>query len=226
MVADLPGVRIGANCEIAIESPDGYGEYKSRIEDMDGDRLTLAMPSLRGAYVIPSMDDLLQVILPTSGGGSLFMEGEVVGRQTQPYPMIVMRVLGVGQQQSRGFFRVNVVLRPTDCAVWDRTGGTDEAFWRPVRASVQDMSGGGIGMLADEDIPQGTRMRVRFPLPYGGGECIGTGEVKMCRPHRGSSRSPRWILGLQLDQMARRERERLIKGVHRFQAEERRIGAL
>ena len=227
MVANLPGVRIGANCEIAIESPDGYGEYKSRIEDLEADRLTLAMPTQRGAYVIPSNGDPLQVILPTAGGGTLFLDGEVLGRQSQPIPMIVIRVLAVGQQQSRGFFRINVVVHPTECAVWDHSDGPDEAFWRPVRAIVQDMSGGGVGMLGDESIPTGSRMRIRFPLPFGGGECNGTGELKMCRPHRGSTaKQARWILGLQMDQIARRERERLIKAVHRFQAEERRIGAI
>jgi c-di-GMP-binding flagellar brake protein YcgR len=227
MVANLPGVRIGANVEIAIESADGYGEYKSRIEDMEEDRLTLAMPTHRGSYVVPRTDDPLSVILPRPGAGTLFMECEVLGKQSQPIPLVVVRVVAVGQQQARGFFRVNVVIRPTECAVWDLTFGQEEAHWRPVRATVQDMSGGGIGMLADEAVPQGSRLRLRFPLPYGGGECTGVGEVKMCRPHRGSTaRHPRWILGVQLDQIARRERERLIKGVHRYQAEERRIGAI
>jgi c-di-GMP-binding flagellar brake protein YcgR len=227
MVASLPGVRIGANCEIAIESADGYGEYKSRIEDLEEDRLTLAMPTHRGSFVVPRTDDPLQVIVPTPGGGTLFLECEVLGRQNQPIPLVMVRVLAVGQQQSRGFFRINVTVRPTECAVWDIGSGPEDSFWRPVRAIVQDMSGGGIGMLADEAVPVGARMRLRVPLPYGGGECVGTGEIKMCRPHRGSSaRNPRWIVGVQLDQIARRERERLIKGVHRYQAEERRIGAI
>ena len=232
MVANLPGVRIGAVCEIAIESADGYGEYKSRIEDFQDDRMTVAMPTHRGAFVIPAIGDPLDVIVPTGTGGTLFLESEVLGRQSEPLPLLNVRVLSVGQRQSRGYYRIlDLKLQPTECAVWDISDGRDDAFWRPVRALVQDMSGGGIGLLADEEMPVGSRARVRFPLPFGGGECIGIGEVKMCRPHgaRGavvSSRreGQRWIIGLQMDEIPRRTRERLIKAVHRYQAEERRVG--
>ena len=232
MVANLPGVRIGAVCEIAIESADGYGEYKSRIEDIQEDRMTVAMPTHRGAFVIPAIGDPLDVIVPTGTGGTLFLESEVLGRQSEPLPLLNVRVLSVGQRQSRGYYRIlDLKIQPTECAVWDISDGRDDAFWRPVRAMVQDMSGGGIGLLADEEMPVGSRARVRFPLPFGGGECIGIGEVKMCRPHgaRGAATSTRrdnqrWIIGLQMDEIPRRTRERLIKGVHRYQAEERRVG--
>lgn len=232
MVASLPGIRIGASCEIAIESADGYGEYKSRIEDFQEDRLTLAMPSHRGTFVIPSIGDPIEVIVPTPGGGTLFLESEVTQRQSQPLPLVIVRVLSVGQRQTRGYFRIlNLTVRPTECALWDISAGRDDSFWRPVRATIQDMSGGGVGMLADEEMSVGSRVRVRFPLPYGGGECFGIGEVKMCRPHctRGgggrSVHTERWIVGLQMDEITRRTRERLIKAVHRYQAEERRVGA-
>ncbi|HET7768616.1 MAG TPA: flagellar brake protein [Chloroflexota bacterium] len=232
MVANLPGVRIGAVCEIAIESADGYGEYKSRIEDLQDDRLTVAMPTHRGAFVIPAIGDPLDVIVPTPGGGTLFLESEVLGRQSEPLPLLNVRVVSVGQRQARGYYRVtNLTVRPTECAVWDISDGRDEAFWRPVRAIVQDMSGGGCGLLADEEMPVGSRARIRFPLPFGGGECVGIGEVKMCRPHgsRGGINSARrgeqrYIVGLQMDEITRRTRERLIKAVHRYQAEERRVG--
>ena len=232
MVANLPGVRVGAVCEIAIESADGYGEYKSRIEDFQDDRMTVAMPTHRGAFVIPAIGDPLDVIVPTGTGGTLFLESEVLGRQSEPLPLLNVRVLSVGQRQSRGYYRIlDLKLQPTECAVWDISDGRDDAFWRPVRAVVQDMSGGGIGLLADEEMPVGSRARVRFPLPFGGGECVGIGEVKMCRPHgaRGAAisskrDSQRWIIGLQMDEIPRRTRERLIKGVHRYQAEERRVG--
>ena len=232
MVTSLPGVRIGATCEIAIESPDGYGEFKSRIEDLQEDRLTVAMPTHRGAFVIPAIGDPIEIIVPTPGGGQLFLESEVLGRQSEPLPLLNVRVLAVGQRQSRGYYRImNLTVRPTECALWDMTYGRDDAFWRPVRAIVQDMSGGGVGLLADEEMPVGSRTRIRIPLPFGGGECIGIGEVKMCRPHgtRGGGNSrrgtgDRWIVGLQMDEITRRTRERLIKAVHRYQAEERRVG--
>ena len=234
MVASLPGIRIGATCEVATESADGYGEYKSRIEDFQEDRITVAMPTHRGAFVIPSIGDPIELIVPTPGGGMLFLESEVVQRQSQPLPLLVVRVLAVGQRQSRGYFRIYLTLRPTECALWDLSDGREEAFWRPVRAIIQDMSGGGIGLLADEELPVGARVRVRFPLPVGGGECVGIGESKMCRPQTQpgaagarttSARGGRWIVGLQMDEITRRTRERLIKAVHRHQAEERRTGA-
>src|SRR5688572_32414600 len=106
MVANLPGVRIGAICEIAIESADGYGEYKSRIEDFADDRMTLAMPTHRGAFVIPAIGDPLDVIVPTPGGGTVFLESEVLGRQSEPLPLLNVRVNSVGQRQARGYYRI------------------------------------------------------------------------------------------------------------------------
>lgn len=225
MVAALPGLRAGLNCVIAIESADGFGEYKSRVEDFEGDRLMLAMPSSRGALIVPSTGDALQIQVPISGGATIFLDGEVVGRVTQPVPIVVVRVLAVGQQQARGYFRINIVVRPLDCVLWDISGGPEQAFWRPVKATIQDMSGGGVGLQADEAVPEGARMKVRFPLPYGGGECAAAGEVKLSRAVQQGNRGTRWTLGLQFSEINRRSRERLIKAIHRYQAEERRLTA-
>jgi c-di-GMP-binding flagellar brake protein YcgR len=227
MVAALPGVRIGQNCEVAVEGADGYGEYKTYIEDLRDDRLVVAMPTSRGQYVNPSTGTRLELRVPTPGGGTLYLDCELVARQTSPVPMLVLRVIAVGQQQSRGYFRIPVVVRPFDCAVWDHAGGPEFAHWRPVRVAIQDLSGGGAGLLADEQLPEGARVRLRFPVPFGGGECAATGQVKMSRRHGVSqaTREPRWIAGVQFDEITRQAREGIVKAVHRIQAEERRAAA-
>lgn len=227
MVANLPGIRPGAICEIGIESPDGYAEFRTRVEDYDEGRLVLGMPSKRGTFIPLMIGDPVQVMVPAQAGGTLFLEGQITGRRLEPLPLISVEILSVGLQQSRGYFRINLVVRPTECSVWDVSVGPNDAFWRPVRATVQDMSGGGVGLLADEPVQTGSKLRIRFPLPVGGGECNGSGEVKLCRPHRAGDGGPaRWIVGVQLDALTRPTRERLIKAVHRHQAEERRLGEL
>src|SRR5687768_4929145 len=118
VTTNVPGLRIGQTCDITIEAAEGGGLYKSRIEDVDGDKLSIAMPTHRGELVIPPMGRVVQIAAQTAGGGQVFIQAEVTGRQNQPFPMLTTRVISASQQQARNYFRADVTVWPSECSVW------------------------------------------------------------------------------------------------------------
>lgn len=222
MVASLPGLRIGLNCTIELDSPDAEGEeLKSRIEDMQGDEIVVSWPTKRGQNVHVAIGDMIFLSVPTAGA-TLYLDGEVSGRQMSGgMPLLVIRVLAVGRQQNRQHYRLRLSLQPLDCAVWERDFGRSEAEgqWRPISATVADISGGGIGLISDDQVASGARMRLRMPYPAGTGELIVDLRVAVCKT---TSASARFMIGTQYESLDRVERERLLRSIHRYQVEQKR----
>jgi len=233
----LPTLRVGQTCDVTIDAAQDGGQYKSRIEDVDGPKLQIAMPTRRGEPVIPPMGQQIQIVTQTSSGSSVFIQAEVTGRQSQPFPVLTVRVLSASQQQARSYFRAAVNVWPAECSVWRSppdegdagvaspaadTGGR-HAFWQPLRATVHDLSGGGAALVAHEHVHEGERVKLRFPLPHGGGEFAAAGAVRRSAALSPDQKGqPRWEIGIAFDALAADQRDRLVKAVTRVQAEERR----
>ena len=233
MVTALPGLRIGLNCTLEIDSDEAAeGEgFKSRIEDLQEDTVVVAWPTRRGQNVPISAGGMVYLTVPISDSRgqalpTLYLDAEVIARSPgglESVATITARVLAVGRQQSRAHFRLYISLQPTDCVMWFRSFGTDEAegYWKPINASVTDLSGGGVGMQSDELVPEGSRVRVRFPYPMGSGEFLLEVRVAKCITTTAGGRT-RYKLGTQFDQIDRGQRERLLRCIHRYQVEQRR----
>jgi c-di-GMP-binding flagellar brake protein YcgR len=178
----------------------------------------------------------------------VFIQAEVTGRQSQPFPVLTVKVLSASQQQARSYFRADVTVWPAECSVWGEApaehgedaaqgdghaaspvpathvpGAAHHAFWRPVHASLHDLSGGGAALLAHEHIREGERVKLRFPLPHGGGEVAVTGEVRRSVSRgRDQKGEVRWDVGVAFDNVKAELRDKVVKAVNRVQAEERR----
>src|SRR6187549_1383367 len=109
MVTSLPGLRIGLNCTIELdteEEAEAEG-LKSRIEDLHDDQVLIAWPTRRGQNVIVQVGDLVYLTVPTydSAGRALptlYLDGEVVARSpgsAEQLASLTVRVLAVGRQQ-------------------------------------------------------------------------------------------------------------------------------
>src|SRR6266508_3352366 len=114
----IPSLRVGQTVDLSIEAAEGGGQFKSRIEDVDGGKVQLAMPTQRGQLVVPAMGRIVQITTETSGGGSVFIQAEVTGRQNQPFPVFTVKILSATQQQPRSYFRADVTVWPAECSVW------------------------------------------------------------------------------------------------------------
>jgi c-di-GMP-binding flagellar brake protein YcgR len=233
VVATLPGLRVGLNCTLELDEDDvAEGEgYKSRVEDFQGDTVAVAWPTKRGQNVNVAIGDLAYITVPTydSRGQALptlYLDGEIVGRSpgtAENVAMLTIRVLAVGRQQQRAHFRLYVTFQPIDCVIWHRDFGQAEAegYWKPISAMVTDLSGGGVGLQSDDEVTEGTRVRLRFPYPMGSGDCLIEARVAKIFTSTQGGRT-RYKVGTQFEQMDRTQREKLMRCIHRYQVEQRR----
>jgi c-di-GMP-binding flagellar brake protein YcgR len=231
MVSSLPGIRVGSNCNVEIEDRE-FGEvqsYSSRIEDLEEDRLFVDWPTKKGQQVEVANGEHVHVSVPTSGGATLFLDTEIVRRipstAGNPIAQLVVRVLAVGRQQQRGHFRLPISIQPTDCAVWERAfGASDDSdgTWKPVNATIIDISGGGVGLSVSQEVPDGGKLHLRFPYPMGQGEFVGEVRVRLVVPLTGGEHH-HYKVGTAFEEgVDRMRRERLTRSIHRVQVEQRR----
>ncbi len=233
MVATLPGLRVGLNCTLELDTEEAAEgeELKSRIEDLHDDQVLIAWPTRRGQNVAAQVGDLVFLTVPTfdSRGQALptlYLDGEVLARSpgsAEGVATLTVRVLAVGRQQQRSHFRLYLTLQPIDCAVWERDFGASESegYWRPIGATVTDMSGGGFGLQSEDNVSEGSRVRLRVPYPYGSGDFIVDARVAKVFTATAAGRT-RYKVGTSFEQMDRVQRERLMRCIHRFQIEQRR----
>lgn len=233
MVANLPGLRAGVACTLELGDDDlGSEVFHTRVEDFRQDQLYLTWPSKKGQNVMIALGDPASLTISTQDSrgrqaATLYLDGEVVDRlpatSDNPVPMIVIKVLAVGRQEQRGHYRLFVSLQPIDVAIWDREfGRTDEeGFWRPINAVITDVSGGGIGLTADEEMTEGARLRIRIPYPMGVSEFIADARVVKALAISAGEKT-RYKIGSQFEAMSDQRRERLTRAIHRYQVEQRR----
>lgn len=233
MVTRLPGLRAGLICSIDIDDPVfGSEAYRSRVEEIEDDRIVVQWPSKKGQLLTLAIGDPLSLAIPTMDAlgrvdATLYLDCEVAQRiapnADNPSPLIGVRVVSVGRQQQRSSFRLALQLSPIDCAVWERDFGQTEAegTWKPINAQITDISAGGMGLRADQEVLEGSRMRLRFPYPTGVGECATDARVQAAQPLI-TGETTRYRLGLAFDNMMPAKRERVQRSIHRYQVEQRR----
>lgn len=99
--------------------------------------------------------------------------------------------------------------------------GEGEQYWQALTGVIIDISGGGVGLLADQEAPVNSKLRIRFPLPTGEEDLDVAGTVVLARP-RPMGQQTRYVLGLKFDELSAEEEERLLKANHHYQLEQRR----
>lgn len=229
MVQIPPSIKIGASTTIEVQTIDGAKEYKSRLEDLEAHFLLVSMPSERGQFVVIPSGQYVTLSVSTAAAANLFVEGEVVGRRTQPFPVLVVRPISIESNQQRLFHRVQVRIEPTGFWRWIGEGepppGTrpadDGEQWQTLHGTIVDVSGGGLGMVSDAELPREAWVQIRFPLPSTKEPFEARGQIMVARPrpHAGKTQ---YQLGVKFEHLEKREQERLVKANHQFQIEERR----
>jgi c-di-GMP-binding flagellar brake protein YcgR len=225
-------IRIGANVTIEVQTSEGAREHKSRIEDFEEGLLVVALPSERGEFVPMPAGQFVTLQVSTQSAANLFVEGEIMGRRTQPFPVMLVRPISVESNQQRNFHRVQIRIDPLGAWRWigngtpaltqrlPRSAGGDPN-WQAVHATIVDISGGGLGVVADIEIPKESWMGVRFPLPVTDDPFEAHGIVMMsrARPHSGKTE---FHVGVRFEGLSKVDQERLVKANHQYQIEERR----
>ncbi len=231
MVQIPPSIKVGATTTIEVQTTDGAREYKSRLEDIEAHLLLVSMPSERGQFVVISTGQYVTLSVSTASAANLFVEGEVVGRRTQPFPVIVVRPISIESNQQRLFHRVQVRIEPTGFWRWIGEGAPPPSAhpnqdepgetWQRLQGTIVDVSGGGVGMVSDVELPREAWVQIRFPLPATKEPFEASGQIMVARPrpHGGQTQ---YQLGVKFEGLDKKEQERLVKANHQYQIEERR----
>ena len=231
MVTQIPpSIRVGASCTIEIQTPDGAKEYKSRIEDIEGHYMLVTLPSEKGAFVEIPSGSYVNLTVGTAAGSNLFVEGEVIQRRTQPFPVLVTRPMSIESNQQRLFHRVQVRIEPQGFWRWLGTGdppagarprGGEDPSWQSVDATIVDLSGGGVGMLSHTELPREAWVHIRFPLPVSKELFDANGRIMIARP-RPHGDQVQYFLGMKFEGLDKAAQEQVVRANHQHQIEERR----
>jgi c-di-GMP-binding flagellar brake protein YcgR len=229
MVQIPPSIRIGASVSIEMQTADGAREYRSRIEDIEQGMLHVSMPSEKGQPVLIPAGQYVTLSVTTATGANLFVESEVMGRRMQPVPVVIARPISIESNQQRLFHRVNVRIEPAGIWHWLGQGDppvtskptADTASWQLVKGTILDLSGGGLGMLSEADLPKEAWVHIKFPLPISAELVDARGKVMMARP-RPHGTETRYQLGVKFEGLSKQDQERIVRANTQHQLEERR----
>jgi hypothetical protein len=215
-VRDLPGVRHGARAFL-FTAEDEEGST-TRIEDFDADWIAVARPSLDEPGGTLINGDPVEIELPVRGG-SLFLVGRVAGREVKEVPVVIVRIEEVGadpevghSREARRQFRQSLWLPLRRLAYRSQPSGE----WREVGGVVRDISGGGVSIYADDNVPLGSTVYLDCPVPL---EAAGiTGQGTVVGVHlTGSERRPHYIVNVSFESFSREDTDWLTERLHRFQ---------
>ena len=200
---------IGKRLEIFFEnSEEGTSGYTSRVEDIIGDELLVAMPlDERRVPVIPRVGENLYVLAGGDGCHYRFFSvHHSHGRHEGRIPVLHISIPEVAERfQKRGLFRIRVSLTVTVRLV-DHEGKIDA----PKRVPVVDLSGSGLSF----SWPRAVTLDSDAALEINDIPGLGTIElmtrVMRCTRIEREGDTPIYHIGVQFQSISRSMRDKII----------------
>ena len=215
-VRDLPGVRPGTKVFL-FTGQDEEG-VSTRIEDYDADWVGIVQPGYGELAEPLRTGDPVEIEIPLQGG-SLFLVGLVAGRKVNRVAMLQVRVEEVGAdpevgqtREARLHFRQSLWLPLRRFAFRQDAAGD----WHEVGGIVRDVSGGGLSIFADGEVPSGSTVYLDCPVPLESSGVTAYGTAVASR-RVGTERRPRYIVNVRFDSLTRADRSWLAGQLHRYQ---------
>ncbi len=218
-------LKIGRPANILVpEEGGGAGSYPSRIEEVaeGGNRLILAYPmrNLVPVRLVPGDPVTVEIV---GERGVYQLEAVVLGRDLGRVPVLVVVARGEWvRHQRREFFRVSLGMMPVQ-ARFIRPGNEGAAA-EGCRLLLRDISGGGLGLVADRPLKVGDQLELELSLNGSGGFPVRV-EVVWARPRPGGTgRLPKraFEAGAKFIDIEPARREAIVKFCLRRQLKQRR----
>jgi c-di-GMP-binding flagellar brake protein YcgR len=187
----------------------------SRVEDIDEDRLWVAMPMRAGMFMPLPVDTPVFAHIKKDDA-TYTLRTRVVARRLQPTPMLELLALGdVERRQQRQYVRLQIVLMPTLAAVI----GDDGAETR-LAATIVNLSAGGVMLRTRQPVEVGQRIRLNVDMPAPGGAISATTTVLRVDSRR-AERGHYYEAGCTFDELTDRDRDLITKFIFRAQVRQR-----
>lgn len=207
---------IGQRLEIFFENSDeGAAGYTSRIEDIIGDELVVAMPlDERRVPVIPRTGENLYVLAGGDGCHYRFFSvHHSHGRHEGRIPTLRISIPEVAERfQKRGLFRIKVNLTATVRLV-DHEGKIDA----PKRTPIVDLSGSGLAFVWPKAVPIDSEAALEInDLPGIGTLELMTQVMRSTRIER-EDNAAIYHIGVQFESISRSMRDKIIRYLFQVQ---------
>jgi c-di-GMP-binding flagellar brake protein YcgR len=205
------GLEIGLRLQIkAAHSENDW--YSSRVEDLTEETVTIGVPIKAGVLVPLPPGSQIDCQFPKDDAFYSF-RSTIMQRRHQPLPVLILRrPVEVQRFQRRKLFRLPVVL-PVSFAVEGREGGQ--------KGTTLDLSGGGVGLVAGEQLAVGTGLEVRLSLPDGY-HLVAKGRVVKSVEGQADKGQKRYVHGVEFEDLPLPVQERVVSFIFNAQRERRR----
>jgi c-di-GMP-binding flagellar brake protein YcgR len=148
-------LRIGQRLKLQIEGR----WFASRLEDINGNQLSVAWPTDRGSLVLLKPGESFELAASTPQDALYSATTQIVSVTTEPVPLVRCRVVGQWRRsQRREAVRMPVAIRPR-LAV--RLAGGDE---QPLLIGITNISATGLQIRSQDRINPGDELELAFEL--------------------------------------------------------------
>lgn len=210
-------LRINLNLTLYRVDSSVATSYATRVEDMQGERLKLSLPTEGGVPVYIPRGERIRCEF-TAEGGIYSFTVEVLGWEQRPIPTLIVEMPKQFQRlQRRDYVRLEANLAINYSVLC--TGDATREQW--LRSQTRDISGGGLLFKAPDKLPIGAQLEVYLTLE---GNTIHTsGEVVRYLPDMVDSEPGNWM-GLRFLDINERDRDMIIRYIFNQQRERRKRG--
>jgi len=225
----LPSSRfLSAGQQLVVGKADARSEpgYPAEIIALDDAGITVSWPARGDKKADVHVDDRLRVAMWRANDARYFFDTDVKNALSEMEPRLVLRhTRDITRVQSRKFYRVEVSIPvvlhyvPGERAVSETSVDMPVGAVSRVRrfsARLTTLSGGGMSMVCDQNIPVDSVLRSHIPL-----EGIGAPAPVACRVLNASTsrRAGKYVLRAQFVAIDEEDRDRLFRYVSLKQQE-------
>jgi len=194
--------------------------YVSSLQDLNENGLYIAMPYLRGGALVLSPGEEIQVRFVRENGVYLFTS-RVLARKHETVPLYLIAYPAEVQRiQQRRFVRLPILLDVLYAPVPEKPD--EQPVW--VKGRTADLSGGGMRLRVPEPLPVGTRLLLKFYLPWEKKPVEMALQGRVVRTEVTEGREPGeklYFLGIEFVDIRRRDQDEIIRFIFRKMAERR-----
>lgn len=154
-------LKIGQRIEVTLLQDENQNRYSSRIEDIEDNKLILALPMEQGYPIIPMRGSVFEAKFVTEASAFRFSAVFMEKRMGTVPVWITSLPRFVEKFQQREFVRVETSV-PLKVQLLNKE---DNTLLSPITTYVRDISGGGMRIILDKSLKKGEKLYIEIELP-------------------------------------------------------------
>ncbi len=160
-MSTTPLVHPGRSVRV-IETSGDEQAFSSLVEDVQDGLVVIQTPTVHYRLVPLVVGSRVSVVL-RDGQKAFAFDADVLDNVKGPPPLTVLRPASEPRlTEQRRYYRLPITLAPTAAEALDRDGGM-----KPIRALVNDISGGGLAFISPRRLNVGEHVRFLLPVVPG-----------------------------------------------------------